>query len=230
MMDHDSIIKDNTAERYLLRELTEAEQEAFEEHYFECPECAERVHCGTELMQYGRDVAISDLHRETRPVPPVTVPQPAKHWMQALQVGVLAVLTLGVGIALYQYQRTGVSAPVQQAALQDRVVHLDGSRGSAGDPFVLGNNERPVLSFAIPSWGLSPDAMSYRAVLALPSGRSLSHEITVQQADDQIDWTIERKELASGSYSMTIRSIGKDGAELKTNQPAFSFMLKLQNN
>jgi anti-sigma factor RsiW len=223
MMDHDSITKNQTTERYLLRELTETESDAFEEHYFDCQECAERVRCGTELMEYGREVAREGSFTPITPVPP----QP-NYWTPALRVGMLAVM-LGVGFAVYQ--KIHVSAPVQQAALESVYVHLEAAKGaSSSSATVIGRKQRPVLSFAIPSWAASADAFSYRAVLVLPSGKSLDHQITAHEAEDQIDWQIERDGLTSGLYSVTVRSLGKDGAELKGNVLTFLFTLELKNN
>lgn len=42
-MDHLDAIRLRAAERYVLKQLTVAEAEAFEEHFFSCPECAEEV-------------------------------------------------------------------------------------------------------------------------------------------------------------------------------------------
>jgi len=42
-MGHDEAIHRRAAERYVARELTPREEEEFEQHYFDCPECAEEV-------------------------------------------------------------------------------------------------------------------------------------------------------------------------------------------
>jgi anti-sigma factor RsiW len=42
-MDHLDAIRLRAAERYVLKQLTAAEAETFEEHFFSCPECAEEV-------------------------------------------------------------------------------------------------------------------------------------------------------------------------------------------
>lgn len=42
-MEHDLAISNRAAERYLLAEMTPAERDAFEEHYFSCADCAEDV-------------------------------------------------------------------------------------------------------------------------------------------------------------------------------------------
>jgi anti-sigma factor RsiW len=42
-MDHLEAVRLRAAERYVLKQLNVAEAEAFEEHFFSCPECAEEV-------------------------------------------------------------------------------------------------------------------------------------------------------------------------------------------
>jgi len=42
-MEHDEAVRSQAAERYVAHELSPAEQEAFEEHFFDCPECAKEV-------------------------------------------------------------------------------------------------------------------------------------------------------------------------------------------
>src|SRR5205807_9315060 len=55
-MDHDLAIKNNTAERYLLGELTEMEMEAYEEHFFSCTACAQEVKLGSQFIEDAREV------------------------------------------------------------------------------------------------------------------------------------------------------------------------------
>src|SRR5688500_6709788 len=67
-MTHTEAVRSEAAERYLLDELSEAERFAFEEHYFECSECAEGVRMGAVmrdgvragLLPDGRVTSISD--------------------------------------------------------------------------------------------------------------------------------------------------------------------------
>jgi Putative zinc-finger len=42
-MDHETAVRIQAAERYILEEFPPEERAAFEEHFFECPECAEEV-------------------------------------------------------------------------------------------------------------------------------------------------------------------------------------------
>ena len=40
-MDHEQVEKDKIVERFLLGDLSEAQREGFERHFFDCPLCSE---------------------------------------------------------------------------------------------------------------------------------------------------------------------------------------------
>ncbi len=49
-MDHQSALNRSLTERYVLEELEVAEAAEFEEHFFECPTCAEDVRRASVLV------------------------------------------------------------------------------------------------------------------------------------------------------------------------------------
>jgi len=53
-MDHTEAVRLMAAERYLLDDLTSELQEGFEEHYFECQECALDVRAGNAFIGYAK--------------------------------------------------------------------------------------------------------------------------------------------------------------------------------
>src|SRR4051794_28200432 len=65
-MDHEQSIGTRAAESYLLGELSPAVREAFEQHFFECEECAQEVRLGFEFSQNLKSV----LHEEARAARP----------------------------------------------------------------------------------------------------------------------------------------------------------------
>src|SRR3954447_16921479 len=48
-MDHNEAIDTMAAQRYVLNEMTPEDRDAFEEHFFGCPECAADVHDGDTI-------------------------------------------------------------------------------------------------------------------------------------------------------------------------------------
>jgi hypothetical protein len=55
-MTHHQAVETMAAERYLLDEMTEIERYGFEEHFFECDECAETMRVGHQLRANAKDV------------------------------------------------------------------------------------------------------------------------------------------------------------------------------
>ena len=53
-MDHDEVVRQKLTERYLLHELDGEARDAFEEHYFECSECAIDVRAGSEFVENSK--------------------------------------------------------------------------------------------------------------------------------------------------------------------------------
>ncbi|PYX92477.1 MAG: hypothetical protein DMG67_06760 [Acidobacteria bacterium] len=55
-MDHNEAVTKKMAESCLLEELTPEQRDAFEEHYFDCPECAKDVKAAAMLVANVKEV------------------------------------------------------------------------------------------------------------------------------------------------------------------------------
>ena len=77
-MDHTEATRELMTERYLLGELSPAQKDAFEEHFFSCGECAEAVAQGAYFVDNAR-AALA----EQRPaaVPPAVIASQSR-WLQ----------------------------------------------------------------------------------------------------------------------------------------------------
>jgi hypothetical protein len=108
-MDHNEAVRLEAAEKYLLGELPKEQHAAFEEHYFDCPACAEEMKATIAFMESARQAAREDARqaveeKKLAPVPPKNGGWFA--WLRpAFAVPVLAALLLFVG-----YQN-GVTIP-----------------------------------------------------------------------------------------------------------------------
>src|SRR5258708_30206891 len=50
-MDHEEATSTSAAEKYALGEMTPEERDQYEEHFFECPECAEEVQAAAIFLE-----------------------------------------------------------------------------------------------------------------------------------------------------------------------------------
>lgn len=94
-MEHDEAVRSRAAERYVSRELSPAEQNAFEEHFFDCRECADDVRFETAFAANARAVL-----REQR-AQPQPAPRGASSWLRtgpALAVSFAANFALVAGL------------------------------------------------------------------------------------------------------------------------------------
>ena len=92
-MTHEQAVETMAAERYWLGEMTEAEQQAFEAHYFDCAECADGVRADLRMTDGVR--AAGAEARTTAPAAPAPI---AGRWKSSLiPLAAAAVLALVVG-------------------------------------------------------------------------------------------------------------------------------------
>lgn len=98
-MTCERVVKGEMAEKYLLGQLTEAEQEAFEQHYFGCPRCSEELETYRALQ--------AELKRSAPAIrAEAAVPQAGWRWAWA---GAAAGVLLAVGVGFWlRHQVPGV--------------------------------------------------------------------------------------------------------------------------
>ena len=76
-MDHDVVVLQKTTERYLLGELDPDARHEFEEHFFDCPDCALDVRAGALFVEQSK-VVLAEKSEPVSAGSPVTAAIPAK--------------------------------------------------------------------------------------------------------------------------------------------------------
>ena len=209
-MDHSQAIETQAAERYLLGELSASEAEDFEQHYFECTDCAEAVESGGVFIANARAV----LGRPSRQAARPPVPRKPFRFLSLRPQWAFALASTAAfafaGVALYE---GAIVIPRLEHLLENPVVlpaiQLAGaSRGEAapirvprGTPFV-------------PLWAdIPPDVRSshYRCVLTR-AGQNIFEVTGPAPAGAQpITVLVPAAKLSSGDYELTI--FGENGPE-----------------
>jgi Putative zinc-finger len=109
IMDHNEAVRLQAAEKYVLGELPKEQHAAYEEHYFDCPACAEEIKATVTFMESARQVAREEALQPVgarRNVPGTQTTDGWFAWLRpAFAVPVLAALVLFIG-----YQN-GVTIP-----------------------------------------------------------------------------------------------------------------------
>src|SRR5258707_12188967 len=117
-MDHDAVVRLKMTERYLLGELDPDARDEFEEHYFDCPDCALDVRAGALFVEQSKVV----LAEKSEPVSAglaVTAAIPTKPgwfaWLRpAFAAPVMDLLLAVIGyqsLVMYSKMRQGLKSP-----------------------------------------------------------------------------------------------------------------------
>src|SRR6185369_5141574 len=111
-MNHDEAVGTSATERYLLRELPDAERDAFEEHYFACVLCASDVHAASSLIE-----SLPAAYPK-----PVVVRHPAAwHSNVTSRLAIAASVMMAFMLGWMQF---GVVGPIKKEAENARQPHL----------------------------------------------------------------------------------------------------------
>jgi len=98
-MEHNEAVRLQAAEKYVLGELTGAQRDEYEEHYFDCAECALDVKAAVAFVETGRAVLRAE-RGEAIAAKPV---RPSGGWLFWLRPAI-AVPALAVLLAVIAYQ------------------------------------------------------------------------------------------------------------------------------
>ena len=201
-MNHDEAIRIKGTEQYLLNELSPELREQFEEHFFECAECANDLRAGTLFIDQSKAIFAADAVAPPREVPSVVVAKPSWWaWLRpAIAVPVMALL---LAVIAYQNWPSNKNAQVLQAAY----VNI-GSRGAVPS-ISTGTGQGFLLRVTVP-----PDQgySSYSADIYAPDGKlSWSLKLPVSASQDSYFIQVPAGSYNDGVYSVAIRGTAADG-------------------
>ena len=218
-MEHSEALRLMATERYLLGELSPEIRDAFEEHFFECQECALDVRAGAAFI----DEAKLQLAAPT-PLPAARVrPAPRSRewfawWKPAIAVPVFAALLLVIG-----YQNFATIPSLRSAARQPRLapwatLHV-GTRDGASLPVVADRKSGAVLLIDVPE---TATYSSFALALDDPQGKQFWAETIQASATENgqptLSLLIPGTGLQQGSYALTISGITAQGSRTQLDR------------
>lgn len=212
-MNHSDAIQRMAIERYLLDELTPEEREAFEEHLFECSECALDLRAGSAFISEAKAQLPEIASQPSRPSLQSTKPAEKKsRWSFWLQPA-FAVPAFAVLLAVIAYQNISLIPGLRKAAVEPHLLHSTaihiGTRGSPHLPITADRTEGLALSFELlPTSAYS----SYVFNLYDPSGKQVwTHTVAGSTPDSAaggiVSLVIPGAGLREGSYILAISGI-----------------------
>ena len=211
-MDHAEATATAATERYLLGDLSAAEADAFEEHYFDCADCAEDLRTGVQFMSGGRGVAREAQTPAEAPV--VSLAERRSRFSRWVPAVAAAALVLAITGPVIVKQQRDASAPAFEVASQ--VFFAAGESRGANDAPALDANAPTVLLVDVPS---EPTYSRYEARLHRPTGPALTRPFTPDPNGAPTPLSV--RGLAAGSHELVIVGIGPAGQQAEISRHRF---------
>jgi hypothetical protein len=230
-MDHLEAKRLHAAEKYILGELSSEQRDAYEEHYFDCAECAEDVKATLAFVTAGREFV-----RE-QPVLAPSVPEkpsPSRHWSSwfrpVIAVPAMAALLLAVGYyTLPSKSLTGeITAPGRSLVASPSFGLRGGDRLESEKTVVqVRQSEAFQLHFDfVPAQ--DHNFASYTGELQDHSSRVLlQFNIPPDRVNKEVNLVVPAGLLRPGDYALLV--FGRD-ASSSAKSPVAKFAFAVQNN
>jgi hypothetical protein len=215
-------------ERYLLNELDSESRDRFEEHFFDCPECAFDVRAGSAFVEQSKNVLAETREAGMAPASSPT-PSPARGGWLAWLRPAFAAPALALLLAVVGYQNLVTYPQLQQALNRPQVLPWApvnvGTWGSGGPVITASRGQGFLLFVRIPPEG---SYSNYTADLYSPAGKvEWSLTIPVTAGQDQWPVQVPGANREAGTYTLAVRGVTAAGESKEVGRT--SFELKIQN-
>jgi putative zinc finger protein len=208
-MDHKDVVRLKATERYLLNELDPDQLDQFEEHLFDCQECALDVRAAAMFVEQGKNI----LSEPATSAQEARTKQSSKNWFAwlrpAFAVPVMALLLVVVG---YQnlVQFPGIRTKADLPEVMPSVTMNIATRGA--DVPVISARQGQDFSILL---NLPPDGVltSYIADLYNAAG-TVKWSLAIPTdavVNDSVSVRVPGSRLATGTYVLAVRRVPRDG-------------------
>jgi hypothetical protein len=230
-MNHSEAVKQMAAERYLLDELTPDARDAFEEHAFDCAECAFDLRAGALFVQEARNQlpTLTDSQVQSEEAKPNKRRFLFFSWRPAFAVPALAALLIVVG-----YQNLVTFPALRHSATEPQLAPVaplhPATRGAARPTFTVDRAHGVALPIDLsPEPGMAFPA-SYSLNLRDPGGKliwasTLAAPAPETENEQRFSLTIPGSALRTGSYSLLITSVSAQGVRTPFDQYNFDIVV-----
>jgi anti-sigma factor RsiW len=222
-MDHEHAITRKVAEQYVFGELSETDANAFEEHFFDCGDCAEDVRDEMQMLESGRDVvreSTASPTTESQPAPnvvPIDSRRRGTWWIPAAAAAML-VVALGVPTMM---RRDG-SAPSMQLAHELQLGGLTRAESEPKPAVALPQGEALLLYVDVaPQDG----AVRYDITVRAAGGKTVgTRSVTSEQTTQPVALVLSK--LPAGTYEVVTEGVRSGGMRAATATQSFTILSK----
>jgi Putative zinc-finger len=205
-MDHSEAVQLGATAKYLLGELPPDQREAFEEHFFDCKECAEDVRIAAVLVDNARSAL-----REA-PVPGQDFQASRQRIWWGWPAWGLAAAALLLAFIGYQnlitipHLKTEMAAATTPQALTSFNLTTAGSRSATGSQPLVPAGKPFSFYIDIPA----SDSFAYysAAVETESGGRKFAVPVSREQAKESVQILLPANTLTPGNYVLVVHGVG----------------------
>ncbi len=230
-MDHTQVLQLGAVEKYLLNELPPDVRDEFEEHFFDCSDCATDLKATAAFMDAARkELGFQKAAR--KPATPIHARQAQMggRWRSMLIAGALAaslLVLLYQNVVVYPHYK-GEIAQLQTAEILPAISLVGtNSRGGAATPRAVVRQGRPFLmQLDLPTQNRFT---SYTCKLYSPSG-SVIWQVLVssERARDTVTISGPAQDNTSGTYTLAVHGNTDGSVESGTTLATYGFHLDMQ--
>lgn len=209
-MDHEEAVRQNATERYLLDELDPVLRDQFEEHLFDCQDCALDVRAAAMFVEQSKVVLSESPVTSSVRVP---APAPARSGWFAWLRPAFAVPVLALLLAVIGYQNFVTYPHLMQAANQPQVGPWASVNVSTRGTAAAAVKPHPGEGFGV-LVNLPPEDgfVSYTADLYNPAGtKEWSGPISTAAAEERRQIYVPGRNQQQGTYTLVVRGITAAG-------------------
>jgi len=226
-MDHDTCIQTMAAERYLLGELSSSEREGFEQHFFECPECAESARIG---FQFGESARLAF----GRPAPCASEPawwSRVCSWLASVQPKMLIPVTACVALAAFSGFQNGVQIPALRSQLNQfekpqvlaSALLTPSSRSTP--PSIVIPADSLFVQLSLATTVMTP-AARYQCDLRTSTGKPVTTLfVPALDSDATLNLLVPVSTISAGDYEVILSAINVD-SRIQLERYRFVFIRK----
>lgn len=231
-MNHSEAVRLNAAEKYLLGELSAELRDPYEDHFFDCKECAQDIRAGAAFVDNARDVWGAESDSET-----VARPERVRGggWWDAVLRPAFAIPALAALLLVAGYQNAvtipRLKSEVSQVATPQTLPSFSliamASRG--GDRLTISvPSDKPFSLFVdIPPKG---NFGSYLCEFLSDSGaREFSVTVSPEEAKQTVQLLVPPGRLSPGSHVLVLYGLGspEQGATARIDLARIPFTLEI---
>ena len=232
MMDHSEAVEQMIVERYLLGELTPDARDAFEEHAFDCPECALDLRTAAAFVEEAK-AQLPELAQKSPLRPAARSKIKWDSWLSWARPA-FAVPAFAALLLLVSYQNLvtlpGLRAEATQPRLLPWVPVHGATRGGPGTPVVADRQHGVALPLDLSPQPAADAYPSYSFDLLDPQGKLVWTGVmaappAADSGAQRILLAIPGAMLRNGTYTVQVSGVGPRGERTPIDKYLFDLRL-----